>query len=483
MNFKPTPEQDAIVEAFLTTRDNILVNALAGAAKTTTLELVCKAIKGFPILSLAFNKRIAEEMTKRLPPHVSAMTINGLGHRAWQGRLKKRLTLNDSKIYEILKEEVNKLHKRDRDDAFTTFADTLQAIRVAKVQGYIPDEMFKDIKRPINRETFLAMFEDEPDIDLVDAVLLRSIKQAFDGTIDFNDQIYMPTLFGGDFPKYPLTLGDEAQDFSSLNIIFMQRLVGDRRFGAVGDRNQSIYAFRGAHSQSMSELQRIFNMREMTLSTSFRCPIEVVRLARKHTPNMQWAPWAKEGSVQYLDSWSQEDIPDGSVIICRHNAPLMKLAFRLLSQERGVKVIGTDLGPTLVRTLKKFGESSMTQAALIQQINIWEQAHLAKGKDSVIDKAECLRVFASFGPTLGAAVAYVERIFASGGNIQLTSGHKAKGLEWDTVFHLDPWRVPSKWAETDEDKQQENNLEYVITTRSKDKLFFINLEDMRDTKQ
>ena len=69
----PTPEQAAIIEAARTTSDNILVNALAGSAKTTTLEMVCNAITGIPILSLAFNKRIADEMKKRLPGHVEAV--------------------------------------------------------------------------------------------------------------------------------------------------------------------------------------------------------------------------------------------------------------------------------------------------------------------------------------------------------------------------------------------------------------------------
>ncbi len=35
----PTPEQQAIIDAACKTQDSILVNALAGAAKTSTLDL------------------------------------------------------------------------------------------------------------------------------------------------------------------------------------------------------------------------------------------------------------------------------------------------------------------------------------------------------------------------------------------------------------------------------------------------------------
>ena len=77
------------------------------------------------------------------------------------------------------------------------------------------------------------------------------------------------------------------------------------------------------------------------------------------------------------------------------------------------------------------------------------------------------RVFAGFGPTLGAAIAYCETLFKAQGPIQLLSGHKAKGLEWDTVYHLDPHRIPSPWSKEGEALEQEKNVRYVIETQSK----------------
>jgi hypothetical protein len=55
MKHTPTDEQRDIIDTFKGTRDNILVNALAGAAKTSTLEMVCEAVTGIPILSLALR--------------------------------------------------------------------------------------------------------------------------------------------------------------------------------------------------------------------------------------------------------------------------------------------------------------------------------------------------------------------------------------------------------------------------------------------
>jgi hypothetical protein len=86
----PTPEQMAIINAALNTPDNLIIAALAGAAKTTTLEMICKRMPVMPILSLAFNKRIAEEMKKKLPGHVTCKTLNALGHMVWAQSISKK---------------------------------------------------------------------------------------------------------------------------------------------------------------------------------------------------------------------------------------------------------------------------------------------------------------------------------------------------------------------------------------------------------
>src|SRR6185369_11403813 len=114
----PTPEQLDIIAAAKGTLDNLLVNALAGAAKTTTLEMVCRQLTSIPILSLAFNKRIADEMTKRLPSHVEARTLNSLGHRVWSKVCGKRLSIDTRKTATILAAEIKRLPKREQSDAW-----------------------------------------------------------------------------------------------------------------------------------------------------------------------------------------------------------------------------------------------------------------------------------------------------------------------------------------------------------------------------
>ncbi len=481
----PTAEQLAIIEAAVSTKDSLLLNALAGAAKTTTLELICKALPVQPILSLAFNKRIAEEMTKRLPGHVKCQTLNSVGHRVWQQTCTSKLKLNTKKSFELLKGKVDALPRTQRREAYDSFSTILRLIGKAKLSGYIPTGKFPNAKRLTDTLEGLGSnggwIEEDEETDwtfLVDEVLTDSIKLAYQGQIDFDDQIYMPTLFGGTFPRFPLVMVDEAQDLSALNHAMLDKLVTQRLI-AVGDPYQSIYGFRGAVHSGMSRLQERFSMVQMGLSISFRCPKSIIERARFRAPHMQWPEWAKEGSVVQLDKWSAADLPDAAAVICRNNAPLFYLALRLLRAGRGVQLVGSDLGPGLVRALKKLGPESMTQTEVLDAIDSWEAEALRKTKSKAAtkDKAECLRVFANFGDTLNAATAYAEGLFRSTGPIQLLSGHKAKGLEWETVYHLDPWRIPSPFADSEEDREQELNVRYVIETRAKESLYLCNMED------
>jgi DNA helicase-2/ATP-dependent DNA helicase PcrA len=128
-------------------------------------------------------------------------------------------------------------------------------------------------------------------------------------------------VFGGSFSRFPLVLVDESQDLSPINHAMLRKLVTQRLI-CVGDPYQSIYGFRGAVHSGMDRLAEQFNMRDMKLSTSFRCPKQIVRHAHRRVPDMKWAPWAIEGEVHAPTSWGPGSVPDGSAIICRHNAPL-----------------------------------------------------------------------------------------------------------------------------------------------------------------
>ena len=64
MKFTPTKEQSHIV-ATASTGVDVIIQAYAGASKTSTLVLVAEELKDKRILYLAFNKSIATEAQEK----------------------------------------------------------------------------------------------------------------------------------------------------------------------------------------------------------------------------------------------------------------------------------------------------------------------------------------------------------------------------------------------------------------------------------
>lgn len=488
--FTPTPEQQLIYDAARDTNENLIIQALAGAAKTSTLVGIAKRLYGRPILSVAFNKRIADEMTARLPGHCVAKTLNSIGHTAWGQHIGKRLIIEKSKTADIIRG----LHLSPSEQELLreVFSDVVNLVAKAKLHGYVPEGRYDEALHLIDRENLqdvLSDLEYDPFAwALLDDILAQSIKLSYAGTVDFDDQLYMSTLFGAALPRFSLTMIDEAQDLSPLNHQMIAHLVGNRRIIAVGDHFQSIYGFRGAVADGMSMMKHRFKMREFTLSISFRCPKEVIKLARKRAPLMKWSDTAAEGKVSDFTSsdpsvkyqWGPNIFPRSCAIICRNNAPIFSLGLKLLRAGRAVTVRGMDVSKRLTKILRELGDLAMPREELLEHLARWRTVKLAEGKlseESIEDRYACLRVFAETTTNLGEAIAHAERLFSSEGPIELLSGHKSKGLEWSSVFHLDPWRIPSPFSKQGEALEQELNLEYVITTRTKSELTLIDLED------
>lgn len=489
MEHSPTPEQALVYEAATSTKDNLLIQALAGAAKTSTLVGIAQRIKGTPILSVAFNKRIADEMQARLPGHCTAKTLNSIGHTAWSNHIGKRLTVETTKSGNIVK-GIDLSHS-EQEALRECFSDVVQLVAKAKLYGYVPEGRYDEALHLISWDELkevLADAEYDPLAwNLLDDILVKSINLSYAGTIDYDDQLYMSTLFGATLPRFPLTLVDEAQDLSPLNHQMIQQLVGNRRLIAVGDHFQSIYGFRGAVSDGMSVLRYRFSMKEFFLTVSFRCPKKVIERARHRAPAMKWAENAIDGEVKEIlrtssgqPAWGPNLFPARCAVICRNNAPIFSLGLKLLAAGRGVTIRGMDVSKRLIKILKEFGDTSMSRDELLSHLDRWRMVKLDEGKlseETIMDRFDCLCVFARAAPDLAGAIKHAEKLFAAEGPIELLSGHKSKGLEWNDVFHLDPWRIPSKFAKGTEEKEQEANLEYVIITRAKRSLTLIDLED------
>lgn len=336
-------------------------------------------------------------------------------------------------------------------------------------------------------------------------------------------------LFKANFPRYPIVMVDEAQDLSALNHIQLAKSAADRLI-VVGDPKQAIYGFRGAHGESMGQIRALRNSWiELPLSMTFRVPRVMVKRQLDHAPGFRAAPTNKEGAFSHWTcakseangqdrdevsgtapqtaprahwTWSEWDAlrphPAASMaILCRNNAPLLAMAFKLIRQGIAATMLGRDIGKGLVVLSRKLLPDDDTSAEQCSRIIEEWQSHqtaIARANDheekvaAINDRAECLKAVLEFAQARSAGAlrqALTDLFGRDTGRVILSTIHRAKGLEWDMVLHLDPFRIPSKFARqmaaqgSPKQLKQELNLRYVAETRTKDVFVQANLEDFQ----
>lgn len=514
MTFKPSPFQQAIFDWVEAGQGHAVVEAVAGSGKTTTaVQAIRRMVPTSKVLFLAFNKAIAEELQERVPRHCEARTLNSLGHRAWMRVCGGRLRLDGDKTRSLIQ---TKLSERDQR-RFGPQVRRLVALAkshgivpelpiagvdedaLASAKGLLPDtlEVWQDLidnfdvdigpctDQPTGDQTWDEVTRDAlvQLVDRVRKILGHSIEMR--STIDFDDQLYMPVIFGVRPPQYDWVLVDEAQDLSSIqHKLVASALAKGGRLMAIGDSRQAIYGFRGADSNSMSRLRAELGAISLPLSITYRCPLSHVRLAQAIVPTIVAAEGAAEGEIiQRGHNWQPADFHKDDLIICRANAPLVKVAFSLIARRVAVRILGRELGAGLITLVRRMKAANLDQ--LREKLDRWRDREIDKllakdpeaNPDKVIDKHECIMVFLDTGRanTVDGLIAEIESLYSdtTRGVLTLCTVHKAKGLEADRVWILNQWMLggrPNKKAWVQE---QEENLRYVALTRAKKLLGFI----------
>lgn len=197
-------------------------------------------------------------------------------------------------------------------------------------------------------------------------------------------------------------------------------------------------------------------------------------------------PNAPLGSVTTLSSYSLLDFPTNSVILCRNTAPLLAFAFALLRRNVACHVLGRDIATGLEKLLDKVGGYAPQDASmrLAEYAGRETQKLTSRGKRqeaaNLQDRCDCLNLFLQGKSELAQVKRHIEALFHAGPGLTLSTVHKAKGLEWDTVFILDKTALmPSRWAAAPWEQIQEQNIIYVAITRARLDLKYINSGNWR----
>lgn len=501
--------QQAIFDAVAHTKDSLIIEAVAGSGKTTTIvEAINHVPRHQSVAFMAFNKSIADELKRRITAsNARCMTLHSAGFGAWRRYLGDdgfTVQVNARKISDILNDEevVSKEERRMFSGGLS------KLIGIAKGSGIVPYPTTDEMKG------FLALEgdKDEDWVELIDfynvdfeisdvslelarRILAHSIKTS-QQEIDFDDMLFMPVITKASFEKYDVIFLDEAQDVNAIQVEIVDRMrKPTSRVIAVGDPNQAIYGFRGALSESMAHIQQRFGCKSLPLSVSYRCPKEVVTKARNWVSHIESHESAPPGEViDPLTFWPLTDFLPTDAILCRINRPLIETAFLLIRNKVPCKVLGRDIGQGLIALIKKMKALTIPQLEEKMELHREREARKPRNDESKMaaldDKMDTIRVFIDeLGPDDGIDTLKfnIEALFADAGAIHgmvtLSTVHKAKGLEWPRVFVLDAHiYMPMRYAVRPWQRQQEWNLMYVAATRAKESLYYVSSGTLRGEK-
>lgn len=504
MSFVPSSYQRAISEWVEHGEGNGIIQAVAGSGKTTTIEYnVHRLPRSLSKVYLVFNRHNKDEAkAKGLP----AITLNGLGYRACLRQFKTSGSPNGGKIRDIIRPLFDPREKK----FYGKQVDKL--VRLAMAHGMAPIDV--PGIHPLTHDTqenWLTVFDqydvqldnDDATIDecihLARSVLRRSVLDTYN--LSFDDQVYMPVVYNIPMDQYDFVMVDEAQDLNMVQRALIKKaLRPGGRLLAVGDRQQAIYGWRGADAHSMDNIKDEFDCVEMPLSICYRCATNIVKEAQQFSDQIEPSPTAIEGEVIEIERYGSKTFTQEDMVICRNNAPLVTLAYRLLSARVAFRMLGRDFGSGLVSILERmksklirpnredFDEIIWLSESLKEWASKEIQRALARDEDDKAQRVEdtvgslIAIIEGSGAATIDDVIREVQTLFSDDDEnkhrqprqvLTLSSVHRAKGREADRVFILDRHLMPSPYARTTDAKQQEINIQYVAVTRAKKTLAYI----------
>ena len=495
-DFTPSPQQIDFFDFVDTGTGSAVLEAVAGAGKSTTLLEAVRRMDGDVFLG-AFNTRIAKELSDKANERgiwregVRFATMHSAGYKAWMYKYKD-CKLDNKKVQRIL--DAAMIKKPEIADVVSAVLKMVSIGKQTLIEASNTQAWLDIIDRYNLDESIPEDIDPIRVANLAAWTFNQSHKQC-PTIIDFDDMIYAPVAYRIRMLQNDWVLLDEAQDTNPARRALARKMLRPGgRLVAVGDSGQAIYAFTGADTGALDLIAEEFNAIRLPLTVSYRCPQAVVAEAQRYMPHIQAHPSAPLGQVEHLEAttegttwWETKGMLPTDAILCRYTKPLVEQAYAMLRKGVACRVEGRDIGSGLIQLVKRWKVRTLT--ALEGKLDLWlaREAQKAAMKNdetrlrNATDKVETINIFIARCRQLNKTdlqdlIEEIERLFADEvtGVTVLSTIHKAKGREWGRVFLLITTGM-GRPSRQEWEIKSEICCDYVARTRSKEYLGYVRI--------
>jgi hypothetical protein len=459
---QPTDEQALAVEKFKTGRP-LKITAFAGTGKTSTLIQMARTRRSRG-LYLAFNKAIALEAKDKFPATVECRTIHSLAFGAVARSYRSTDKLADTLYPQTLAQSAR---KPLRDFGPTLSLNSIQQahLLLATIKRFC-QSMDPEIGTGHVPQIGRLQAQDGPTLGEVRTWAVKAAKAIWARMTDRNDELPMGhdgylKLWAMKQPKLNVeyVLLDEAQDTNQVVLGLLQKQPCQIVY--VGDRYQQIYEWRGA----VNAMEQLVGCDEASLTQSFRFGAPIAGAASL-VLNMLGEKQTLRGNPEVDSSVVIESTPTRAILARTNAALIVELLGAVRGRQRPFIVGGTG---ELARLLSDAGElkkgNPSTSPELFGFRNWREVADFAD-----TDEGESLRTFVQLVQQHDerTLLDVVQNTHGNESTAQLilSTAHKAKGREWESVRLARDFAkagANGKWAFN----EAESRLFYVAMTRAR----------------
>ena len=471
MAFVPTQEQQSAHAAYLSGQ-SLRIEALAGCGKSTTLRYLTRQRRQGRILYTSFGAKVIQDAKGTFPAGVRVATNHALAWgigRSYQeaGRLRPRVAASElvrhfgwrsatfaphadvyAGAHACLEAVARFCHSGDRriGPAHVTAA---AARRVGK-QGDAAVRAYARLLIDRAGEVWAAMCDSASPLPVTHDVYLKRWA------------LSDPQL------NYQVILLDEAQDANGV-LLSVLAAQSQAQLVLVGDKNQAIFGFRGA----INALEQITVPLERRLTCSFRFGPEIADLANLVLADQCHSPMLLQGDLAQPGRIGPVARPD--CVLARKNATLINYLFTHVRNEPAAKVCIQGGVSDLLALLDGAERLQAGQSAGHHELGDFDS--WAEVREACDDEHYAhLRTFVELANTHGIRTLRETLQRASvpspDGVLTLSTAHKAKGAEWQSVKLLDdfPLMGPPSAPEIFGWEPEAANLLYVAATRARREL-------------